>query len=137
MDHFRSQFLSLCWVHFHIRLNESPSAAQKVEKSIRELADGCREEADYEAARGCFCDERTFTRSFCLPLSGSHLGAVPAGLQQQPLLHHLLHALLPGASPAEQRHAPVSPASLPAVGTAAEAVQPDRYQEDGSRRRKT
>lgn len=33
---------SLCWVHFHIRMNENPSAAQKVEKSIRKLADGCR-----------------------------------------------------------------------------------------------
>lgn len=35
MDHISFTVLSLCWVYFHIRMNENLSAAQQAEKSIR------------------------------------------------------------------------------------------------------
>lgn len=59
---------------------------------------------------------------------GPHPGALPARLQQQSLLHHVLHAILTGPATAAQRHAAVPTAPIPTVPAPAEAVQPARYQ---------
>lgn len=59
---------------------------------------------------------------------GPHPGALPARLQQQSLLHHVLHTILTGPATAAQRHAAVPTAPIPTVPAPAEAVQPARYQ---------
>lgn len=59
--------------------------------------------------------------------AGPHSGALPARFQQQPLVHHVVHAVLAGPAAAAQRHPAVPPAPVPAVPAPAEAVQPARY----------
>lgn len=59
--------------------------------------------------------------------AGPHPCPLPAGFQQQPLFHDVLHALLAGTSPPSQCHAAFSPAPLPTVHEAAEELQPARY----------
>lgn len=66
-----------------------------------------------------------FSPSLCS--AGPHPGTLPARFQQQPFLHHLLHALLTGPTAATQCNAPIPPAPLPAVPAPAEAVQLARY----------
>ncbi|NXH10591.1 KSR2 Kinase, partial [Bucco capensis] len=66
-----------------------------------------------------------FSSSLCP--AGPHPGALPARLQQQPLLHHLVHSLVASAAAAAQRHAPVPAAPLPAVPASAETVQPASF----------
>lgn len=63
----------------------------------------------------------------CFLSAGPHPRPLPARLQQQSLLHNVLHALLASTPPPSQRHAAFSPAPFPAVHEAAEELQPARY----------
>lgn len=73
------------------------------------------------------CSDQLLCFPSCPCPSGPHPGALPARLQQQPLVHHVVHAVLAGPAAAAQRHPPVPPAPVPAVPPAAETVQPARY----------
>lgn len=68
------------------------------------------------------------TKGLSLSVSGPHRCAISARLQQQPLLHHLLHPFISCSPSAAQRDAPVSSAPFPAECQTAETVQPYRYQ---------
>lgn len=63
----------------------------------------------------------------CFLSLGPHPCSLPAGLQQQPLIHDVLHALLASAPAPAQRHTAFSPTPFSAVRKAAEEFQPARY----------
>lgn len=63
----------------------------------------------------------------CFLSSGPHPCSLPAGLQQQPLVHDILHALLASTPTPAQRHAAFSPTPFSTVHKAAEEFQPARY----------
>lgn len=62
----------------------------------------------------------------CFLSAGPHPRPLPARLEQQPLIHDILHALLASTPPPSQCHAAFSPAPFAAVHEA-EELQPARY----------
>lgn len=63
----------------------------------------------------------------CFLLAGPHPCPLPARLQQQPLVHNVIHALLTSTPTPSQRHAAISSPPFPTVHQAAEDLQPARY----------
>lgn len=100
---------------------------RKTEEALRMLR-GCSSRA---AQPRCCSVSASLPAPAPTPLSflssGPHPCSLPAGLQQQPLIHDVLHALLASAPAPAQRHAAFSPTPFSSVHKAAEEFQPARY----------